>query len=284
MDYKINKIKTDEFGRKSGILLLKKPQGITSHDIVDEVRRRLETKKVGHAGALDPFATGLLIILVGKATKLSDSFLGLDKSYEMKILLGIKTDSGDPEGKIIQINKEKQNITTEELKQVLNSFQPSYEQYVPVFSSVKVDGQKLRKLARKYDSFKILDKSKDKKIVQFTQNDAVVKEIELPKKEVQIGNLQIINHGEILQAEDILGIIDSYTREDVEAITAIEPLEWFRVSLDCSKGTYIRQLAVDIGERLSSSAMLVALHRTKIGKYSINDALEINSLKQFNVA
>src|SRR5690606_2631044 len=136
-----------------GILLVNKPVGKTSHDIVYEQRKELQTRKIGHAGALDPYASGLLIILVGKATKLSDSFLNLDKTYEADILFGVETDSGDLEGKVINIKDKISNIKNTDLQIALNKFSPSYMQYVPVYSSVNVDGKKLRKLAREYDSF-----------------------------------------------------------------------------------------------------------------------------------
>jgi tRNA pseudouridine55 synthase len=96
----INQIHRDDLGKVSGIFLIDKPVGITSHDVVDSVRRIFHTKAVGHAGTLDPFASGLLILLVGKHTKKSDEYMGFDKTYEAEIAIGISTDTHDPEGKI----------------------------------------------------------------------------------------------------------------------------------------------------------------------------------------
>lgn len=149
-DFVLNQIETDEFNRTSAILAINNPKDLTSHDIVNEVRRKLRTRKVGHAGALDPFATGVLIILVGKHTKHSDFFLNAGKEYRCKVLFGVSTSTQDPEGKVIKIVDK--DIEVEGVKVQLESkiekFKFGYMQRVPVFSSVKVNGQKLRQIAR----------------------------------------------------------------------------------------------------------------------------------------
>ncbi len=292
-NYEINKIQTDEFGRKSGILLIDKPIEMTSHDVVTRFRKELDTRKIGHAGALDPFASGILIILVGKATKLSDSFLTLDKEYEAEVLLGIGTDGGDREGKIInhlnhqepneatsseliahspkqKIDTRNSQLTTQEIAHVLKTFQPSYEQYVPVFSSVKVDGQKLRKLARSYAGFEIIDKDNNKFIEFKNDKNEIEKEITLPKKNVNIYELELIEVGK-LEGSKVRKLYEDKSFELKDS----DEFQVLKIRVKCSKGTYIRQLAIDIGEKLGVPASLISLRRTEIGEYGIENTISI---------
>ena len=132
----------------SGLLLVNKPSGITSFKVVSIIRKKLNVKKVGHCGTLDPLAKGLMIVLVGKATKRQDKFMKQDKVYYAKIKLGIKTDTGDLEGKIIS-QSDFSNITLEQIKTVCNSFVGEIEQEPPMYSALKVNGKKLYELARK---------------------------------------------------------------------------------------------------------------------------------------
>lgn len=138
---------------KEDIILIDKPAGLSSFGVVARVRRRLSEQagkkiKVGHTGTLDPFATGLLILLANKATKLSNQFLKLDKWYEATICLGKTSTTGDPEGEIIEQNTEKVP-TLEEVKAVVNQFVGQITQTVPAFSAVKIDGQRAYQLARR---------------------------------------------------------------------------------------------------------------------------------------
>ncbi len=135
------------------IILIDKPAGLSSFGVVARVRRRLSMEagkkvKVGHTGTLDPFATGLLILLANKATKLSNQFLKLDKWYEATIFLGKTSTTGDPEGEIIEQNTEKVP-TLEEVKAVVNQFVGQITQTVPAFSAVKINGQRAYQLARR---------------------------------------------------------------------------------------------------------------------------------------
>jgi len=234
-------LKIDEFGRSNGIVLVDKPKGVSSHDIVDDFRKKYFTKKVGHAGTLDPFASGLLIILVGKATKRSDDFLKLDKEYIAEILFGKETDSGDPEGEIVK-KDDNASVSKKEIENALKEFTPEYNQFVPVYSSVKVEGQKLRKLARKYESFKIRSEGGEK-FVDFLDENQIKKTIELPSKKVKLYELELLDFTEKKTA---------------------------KVRIKCSKGTYIRQLAIDLGKKLNTPAMLINLRRTTIGNYNLN--------------
>lgn len=132
----------------SEILLIDKHAGPTSHDIVDQVRRIYKTRKVGHAGTLDPFATGLLIVAVGKATKDIQRFVGLDKTYEATARLGATSDTYDLTGKLT-IKNEQLTITEDDARKALMSFLGGYEQKAPAYSAKKVGGQKLYEMARR---------------------------------------------------------------------------------------------------------------------------------------
>lgn len=259
-DIIINKLYRDDLGQISGIFLIDKPKGITSHDVVDKVRRVLKTKKVGHAGTLDPFATGLLIVLVGKYTKLSDDFMGQDKVYEADLALGISTNTHDPEGDVID-DIELSGIDETQFNIELNKFTGGYFQAVPVFSSVKVNGQKLRELARKYDKHEIIDNTENQTI-RFYNDNGTDKVLEVSKRKIDIKNITLNQIA-----------IESFAIGSNEYKKPIA-----RVEVECSKGTYIRQLAYDIGKAANMPAMLTELRRTRIGEYSIQDSIKIADL------
>lgn len=130
------------------ILLIDKPAGMTSHDVVDRVRTVFKTRQVGHAGTLDPFATGLLILGIGKATKTLKDYVGLDKTYEATARLGATSDTYDPEG-VITKSAECRVPSTEEVESVLEKFRGGYAQKAPIHSAKKIAGQKLYDLARR---------------------------------------------------------------------------------------------------------------------------------------
>lgn len=149
----------------NGILIIDKPKGITSRDVVNKVIKKFNTKKVGHTGTLDPIATGLLVICVGSATKLVSELTSSDKEYIASVTLGIETDSIDTEGKVL---KDIDCIKTkEEIINALNSFKGSYNQEVPIYSAVRIDGKKLYEYAR----------------------EGI--EVNLPKREVNISNIEL---------------------------------------------------------------------------------------------
>jgi tRNA pseudouridine55 synthase len=133
---------------KEGLLIIDKPQGITSHDVVDIVRRKLKTKRVGHSGTLDPVATGVLVLLVGKATKLFAKFVHFDKEYEATLRLGVVTSTGDSQGKVIQ-EKDTSAITASAVEKVFASFIGERQQVPPMVSAIKHQGQRLYDLARR---------------------------------------------------------------------------------------------------------------------------------------
>ena len=204
-----------------GVLLIDKPEGFTSHDVVARVRRQLRpaVKKVGHAGTLDPFATGLLVVLVGRATKLARFFVDLPKEYECTLQLGVRSDTGDLTGDLSETGE---STTREAVAAVLPGFLGAVVQQVPMTSAVKVDGERLYKKAHRGEV------------------------VETPLKEVRI------------DAIDILGF-------DAGAQT-------MRCRVACSKGTYVRQLAIDIGEALGVGAHLAQLARTATGDLRLDDA------------
>jgi len=207
-----------------GILVVDKPLGVTSHDVVAYVRRRFRIKKVGHAGTLDPGATGVLVLLLGKATKLSGTFLNQDKEYEAVLRLGTRTDSGDLDGKVISMGEV--SATADEITSVIKSFQGEIEQIPPMFSAKKIDGKKLYKFARKGI------------------------EIEREPRKVTIKEIQITN-------------------------IAVPEIA-FRVV--CTKGTYIRKLAEDIGEKIGCGAVLAGLRRTRSGDIGLTSAVTVDEL------
>jgi tRNA pseudouridine55 synthase len=205
-----------------GILLIDKPAGITSHDVVDFIRRRFEMKKVGHGGTLDPLATGLLIIMLGKATKLSQKIIDLDKEYLAEMTLGFSTDTGDLSGKVKERAKDNGYLTLSkyEIEQAFSQFIGEIEQVPPMYSAIKYQGRRLYKLARKGI------------------------EVPRPPRKVKVYSLEIeeINLPKIL----------------------------FRIR--CSRGLYIRQLCMDIGEKLGYPAHLSKMVRTAIGKFNLDEA------------
>ena len=150
-----------------GVILINKPKGITSRDVVNEVCKILKTKKVGHTGTLDPIASGVLVVCVGKATKLVDIITSANKEYVATVKLGLLTDTLDLDGEVLK--KEKVAIRKEELSKVLDSFLGTYEQEVPIYSAVKVNGKKLYEYAREG------------------------KKVNLPKRVVEIKKIELIN-------------------------------------------------------------------------------------------
>lgn len=212
---------------KEGIILVNKPRGVTSHDVVDIVRKRLKMKRVGHAGTLDPLAQGLLIILVGKCTKLFPKFSGFDKEYFGVLKLGEVTATGDSQGDIIQ-KKDWAQISEDEIKKVFSLFIGETEQVPPMVSALRVKGKRLYKLARQ---------------------GIVVERI--PRK-IKIYSLEVSN-------------ID---------------FPFVEFCLRCSKGTYVRKLAEDIGEKLGCGAHMVKIVRLGIGSFGLGEAIVLDDINE----
>jgi tRNA pseudouridine55 synthase len=204
------------------VLLIDKPPGWTSFDVVNKLRRAAGGLKMGHAGTLDPLATGLLILCTARKRKEIDRFTGLDKEYVAEFLLGVRTPSYDTETEPVE-QKSVESISEDRVREVLKEFIGPQQQTPPMWSAIKIGGKPLYTLARKGI------------------------EIERPPR-------SIVVHG-------------------IELISCILPRVTVRIS--CSKGTYVRSLANDIGLRLGCGACMSALRRTRIGPYSVEDAAGI---------
>lgn len=216
-----------------GILLINKPTGYTSRDIVNIISKKFKTRKVGHTGTLDPGATGLLVICINKALKVCELLTNHDKEYIAGITLGIETDTLDMDG--IVLSTETVDIDKQKIIECVNSFKKTYLQEVPKYSAIKVNGKKLYEYARSNTY------------------------VELPKKEVTIHDIQII--------DDIL-----YKDGKV----------YFKIKCYVSKGTYIRSLVRDIGAKLGVVATMNSLERTKLGTFILSDAYTLEDVMNDN--
>jgi tRNA pseudouridine55 synthase len=226
-----------------GILIIDKPAGMTSHDVVARVRRTLSERRVGHTGTLDPFATGVLVVLVGRATRLAQFLSGAEKEYEAAIRLGYATDTGDITGVRIETEshakaQSTQSFGKEEIESALASLRGEIEQTPPMYSAKKVGGRKLYELARRGE------------------------EIERQPVRVTINELTAITHNGALLNEN-----DDDARD-------------LRVRVVCSAGTYIRTLAEDFGKQLGVGAHAAELRRTRAGEFAIKDATTLDRLNE----
>ncbi len=211
----------------NGLLVIDKPSRITSHDVVQRVRRALHVKQVGHTGTLDPMATGVLVICVGVATRVSEYLLGHDKAYRATIRLGVETDTYDATGEVVATQPV--NIEREALEAALSQFVGATQQTPPMHSAIKRDGQKLYELAR-----------------------AGI-EVERESRSVIMHTIDLIDY----QSPDVT------------------------IDVRSSAGTYIRSLAHDLGATLGTGAHLIALRRTVVGPFRLDQAI---GLAEFEAA
>ena len=226
-----------------GILIIDKPEGYTSHDVVARLRGILKTKRIGHTGTLDPFATGVLVMLVGRATRLAQ-FLDKDaKEYEAVIRFGFETDTGDRTGELRIPNYELRSFSNEEFKNVLASLRGEIEQTPPMYSAKKVAGKKLYELARKGV------------------------EIERQPVKVTIYELETIEP----QA--------TQRKPEEETENQKSKTEDRALRVVCSAGTYVRTLAEDVGRRLETGGHLAELRRTRAGKFDLSKAVTLEELE-----
>jgi tRNA pseudouridine55 synthase len=207
-----------------GILLVDKPSGITSHDIVDRLRRKLKMKKIGHAGTLDPLATGLMIMLIGKATKVSQFLISLDKSYEGEFRLGIETNSQDSDGEVVSEKSIPEDLTKEKLAETMKTFLGDQYQTPPMFSAKKIDGVPLYKMARKG------------------------KVVEREPRFIRINDLNLISF-----------------------------------FMSCSKGTYVRTVLHDLGNKIGCGGHMSSLRRTQIDQFSIEDSKPLEEIQEMGL-
>jgi tRNA pseudouridine55 synthase len=215
---------------KEGILIINKQGGMTSHDVVSRVRRIFNMRQVGHAGTLDPLATGVLIILLGKSTKLFDRFVAYDKAYRATLKLGLKTTTADIMGETIA-ERSPEGIDQSRVEKVFERFTGEIEQLPPMVSAVKHKGERLYKLAWKG------------------------KQVERTARKVRIDDLRLLKFD-------------------------FPQVEFF---MSCSKGTYVRQLAEDVGEELGCGACISQIERTRIGHFDIKEAVKLEDLNEGHI-
>lgn len=216
----------DAFGPLDGGVLVDKPAGKTSHDLVDAIRRRFGIKKAGHCGTLDPNATGLMLMVLGKGTKLSEKLMGSDKIYAGTIKLGETTDSYDADGELTGSLPVPPDVTLATLNELGATFVGDLMQTPPMHSAIKIEGVPLYKLARK---------------------------------------------GVEVERKPRLVHVYDFSFSDYQP-----PLATFRVA--STKGTYVRSLAHDLGQKLGCGAHLATLRRLQIGKLKVEDAVTLDQL------
>ncbi len=209
----------------TGVLIIDKPRGWTSHDVVHRVRSVLQQRRIGHAGTLDPIATGVLVLCIGKATRIVRYLEGDDKEYHAELTLGITTDTQDAEGRVLE-RRSYRTPSEDAVRSVLEGFRGVIHQRPPAYSAIKVGGIPSHRLARRGSP------------------------ILHPERPVTI--------------------------YDIGLLEFADPVVRFRVH--CSKGTYVRTLCTNIGERLGTGAHLTALTRTRAGRFSLARALPVTVL------
>lgn len=222
-----------------GLLVIDKPGELTSHDVVARVRHILHERRIGHTGTLDPFATGVLVLLLGKATRLAQFLSGEDKEYDAIIRLGYATNTGDRTGTRIDGPK---NIplghwNEEQIEKALASLRGWIDQVPPMYSAKKREGKKLYELARRGE------------------------EVDREPVRVCIHEFAAIKADGQLIRDNLDGTFD------------------FRAHVVCSSGTYVRTLAEDFGKRLSVGAHLAELRRTRVGEFNVEKAVTLDGLK-----
>lgn len=207
-----------------GIVIVDKPRGWTSQDVTARLRRVFGTRRIGHGGTLDPMATGVLPVFVGRATRAVEFFEHAEKTYETVLRLGITTDTEDMTGTVL--TEEKVSFTEEQLQETLAAFRGEILQVPPMYSALKVNGQKLCDLARKG------------------------KTVERQPRPITIHELTLVERGE----------------------------NTLRLRVRCSKGTYIRTLCKDIGEKLGCGGCMESLRRVAAGEYTTREAVPLQTL------
>lgn len=212
----------------NGVINVNKPDAMTSFDVIAILRKTLNMKKIGHTGTLDPDATGVLPICIGKATKLVELLTADDKQYDAEVKLGIVTDTQDMSGNILETSDV--NVSYQDIINTVENFIGTQKQIPPMYSAIKINGKKLYELAREG------------------------KTAERKPRIITISNISVTDYNEIKNT--------------------------FKMTVDCSKGTYIRTLANDIGEKLGCGAALSKLNRTKSGRFSLNTSYSLNEIKE----
>jgi tRNA pseudouridine55 synthase len=225
-------------GDMDGLLVIDKPPGLTSHDVVGRVRNILHERRVGHTGTLDPFATGVLVVLVGRATRLAQFLSAADKEYEAIIRLGYATTTGDLTGDPLSEPTRSHPLwTEEEIEAALGELRGDIQQVPPMYSAKKIQGRKLYEFARKGE------------------------QVERKPVSVCIHQFAPIRPSGQLMKDNHDGTVD------------------FHAHVACSSGTYVRVLAEDFGKRLNVGAHLAELRRTRVGEFTISNAITLEELR-----
>ena len=219
----------------NGILIVNKPLGYTSRDVVNYVGRILNTKKIGHTGTLDPNASGVLVLCIGSALKMCELMDNYDKEYIAEVILGISTDTLDMDSNATIVDEDDVDVNNEKIVDVINSFKGKYMQQVPIYSAVKVNGKKLYEYAR---------------------NNIPV---DLPSKEVEIKDISLLDD-----------------------ISYVDGKIYFKIKCTVSKGTYIRALIRDIGDKLNVPSVMNNLVRTRIGNFNIDNSYSLDDIDNDN--
>ena len=218
----------------TGILLLNKPRGLTSHDCVFKIRKLLKTKKVGHTGTLDPDVSGVLPICVGRATKIAEYLSGANKTYEGEVTIGYSTTTEDSSGDIVDEKQVNRELTRFEIENVFSNLLGEINQTPPMYSAVKINGKRLYEYAREGIT------------------------VERPSRTITIYELLLLEEGDLFKGDNIS----------------------FRFRVTCSKGTYVRTLAVMIGEMLGFPAHMSDLTRVSSGSFSIDQCLSFSEIEE----
>lgn len=214
----------------SGVIVINKPEGVTSHRVVQILRRLYDTSRVGHTGTLDPMATGVLPVLIGRAAKASDYLTAEDKAYTARLTLGLATDTQDITGQIIRKCDE---IPPDSIvEEVISSFVGEISQIPPMYSAIKIGGEKLVDMARQGRS------------------------VERPARNIVIKDIRCEKIGE---------------------------RDWL-MEVECSKGTYIRTLCNDIGEKLGCGGVMSALRRDRSGAFTLSDAYSLEKIEELSLS
>jgi tRNA pseudouridine55 synthase len=238
-----------------GILLVDKPGGITSHDVVARARRALGTRKIGHAGTLDPMATGLLVLGVEGATRLLTYIVGLDKTYEATIRLGVATDTDDAEGQVVSVT-DAASLDSAAIKAGIDALTGRISQVPSTYSAIKVDGRRAYDLARAGE------------------------DVQLKAREVVVSRFEVLAERRLSTGSGIAGADAGAVGAGAAAPGVID----VDVVVDCSSGTYIRSLARDLGAALGVGGHLTALRRTRIGPFDVAGAPGIEDLADATMA
>ncbi len=233
----------------NGVLIIDKPIGITSHDVIYRVRRILKIKSVGHTGTLDPFATGVLVVLVGNATRLAQFLDKSEKEYLATIRFGFETDTGDRTGEPKQLRITNHELRVDEIEKALTRFRGEIWQTPPMYSAKKIGGKKLYELAR-----------------------AGV-EVERQPIKIKISTLELMPNS-----------INWVEFENSSNSVAGSNLQSAVVRVVCSAGTYIRTLAEDIGRELKTGAHLQELRRTRAGNFDLSQSVTLEELENLAAA